>query len=102
MDHQEKMDLCNKVAKKLADEGKLIEGGFAAMKIMSIPADASDAQVRDMRVAFFAGAQHLFGSLMGIMEAGNEATDNDLSRMDQISNELDNFITEYKKSRRAN
>jgi hypothetical protein len=50
-----------------------------------------------MRWVFFAGAQHLFGSIMGIMDPGEEPTDADLRRMDQIDVELKTFIAEFKK-----
>jgi hypothetical protein len=39
------------VLKKLSDEGRLIEGGFQAMRIECISADASQEQVAEMRIA---------------------------------------------------
>lgn len=81
----------DEVTKKLIDEGKLLEAGFAALRIVGIPENASDAQVRDMRNSYFAGAQHLFASLMSVLEAGQEATEKDLERVTLIFRELEAF-----------
>jgi len=56
----------DEVTKKLVDEGKIIEAGWVSLKIMSIPDDAPQVQLDEMRMAFFAGAQHLFGSMISI------------------------------------
>jgi len=47
-----------------------------------------------MRKAFFMGAQHLYASIMGILEPGAEPTDKDLDRMGLIHNELEAFRME--------
>jgi hypothetical protein len=88
------------LTKKLVDDGMIIEGGFASLRILSIPPDASDIQVHDMRMAFFAGAHHLFASIMSVLDAGTEPTDADLRRIDLISAELDRFIEVFKAERR--
>lgn len=76
----------------LTNEGKLIEAGWVAFEQFVLPKDAGAAQRRDMRAAFFAGAQHLFASVITIMDEDREPTDADLHKMDMISAELDNFI----------
>jgi hypothetical protein len=81
-------DLVTGVAKKLADDGKLIEAGWVGLKF-AIPKDAPQVQVDEMRLAFMAGAQHLFASIMGILDPGEEPTDADLRKMDLIAAELD-------------
>jgi hypothetical protein len=83
------------VAKEFTDKDLLIEAGFASLKVMALPPDAPEIQVREMRMAFFAGAQHLFGSLMGILDPGEEPTDDDLKRLDLIDKELQAFIQEF-------
>jgi hypothetical protein len=83
--------------KKLADEGRIIEGGFQAMRIAVIPPNAPQAQVDEMRLAYMAGAQHLFSSILGILDpSGGEPTERDMVRMTLISNELDVFAQEMK------
>ena len=45
--------------------------------------------------AFFGGAQHLFGSIMSILDPGHEPTERDMRRMDLIAHELEAFIHEF-------
>jgi hypothetical protein len=82
-------DLVAGVANKLADDGRLIEAGWVGLKLAAIPKDAPQVQVDEMRLAFMAGAQHLFASIMGILDPGEEPTDADLRKMDLIAAELD-------------
>jgi hypothetical protein len=80
---------------KLIAEGKLIEAGWIAMKAMAIPPDAPDYQLEEMRNAFFAGAQHLFGSLMNLFDPEGEPTDEDVRKVEKINDELNVFITDF-------
>jgi hypothetical protein len=53
-----------------------------------------------MRLAFMAGAQHLFGSIAGgtsVLDEDQEPTEGDLRRMDLIDQELRGFIEEFKR-----
>lgn len=87
----------DQICRELTDQGKLIEAGWKSYELLVIPVDASTVQRNETRIAFFAGAQHLFGSIVGILEPGDaEPTENDLRRMDAINKELDRFIAEYK------
>ena len=74
--------------------GKIIEVGFAVLRLSVIAPDAPQAQVDDMRMAFMAGAQHLWGSIMTVLEPGNEPSDADMRRMGLISDELDAYAKE--------
>jgi hypothetical protein len=82
------------LAKELANRGKLIEAGWVIFKGLTIPPDASEIQIREMRLAFMAGSQHLFASIMGVLDPGEEPTDADLRRMDFIHQELEIFRKE--------
>jgi hypothetical protein len=94
----DKDELVREVTKKLIEEGKLIEAGFAAMKIMTLSnIDVPPGQIRDMRVAFFAGAHHVLASIMTTLDPGEEPTDADMNRIDLIHKELDEFIEEFKR-----
>jgi hypothetical protein len=77
--------------KDLTDKGKLIEAGFAIFAHYVMPKDVSPLQMSEMRLAFMAGAEHLFSSIMSILDPGSEPTDADLRRMDIISRELDEW-----------
>lgn len=92
MDELQKQALLEKVSRQLIDEGRLIEAGWQAFRAMTIPPHASDTQLREMRKAFFIGAQHLFASIMTMMEPGKEETPADLARMGHISAELARFM----------
>lgn len=85
----------NKLMKKASDDGRLIEVGWLSLRLASMAPDAPQLQIDEMRNSFFAGAQHLFGSIMNMLEPGSEPTDADLRRMDLIHHELQAFITIY-------
>jgi hypothetical protein len=94
----DKNKLVREVIKKLIEEGKLIEAGFAAMNAMAMPPNAGPDQVNDMRTAFFAGAHHVFNSITSTLDPGEEPTDADMKRIDLIAKELDQFIVEFKRT----
>ena len=58
------------VCRELADQGKLLEVGWLSLRYGVMSADASTVQVDEMRMAFFAGAQHLFASLVTMLDPG--------------------------------
>jgi hypothetical protein len=89
-------ELVEKMTKDLVDQGKIIEAGFEAMRIVSMHKEAPEYQIRDMRMAFFAGAQHLWSSVMSILEPGAEPTEKDLKRMNLIHEELQEWVQQMK------
>ena len=89
-------DLRN-LEKRLIDAGKLIEAGWISLRIAAVSPDAGQVQLDEMRLAFFAGAQHLFGSIMRALDPDEEPTDADFRRMDQIYAELQTFLVEFRK-----
>lgn len=85
------------ITKALTDEGFIIEAGWQSLRLMTLGPDASERQLDDLRNAFFAGAQHIFFSIMTMLEPGEEGTDNDLRRLSQINNELERFLADFSK-----
>lgn len=83
--------------RELVDKGKLIEAGFVGLRLAAIPEDAGKTQLEEMRNAFFAGAQHLFASIMDVLDDDREPTNADLARMGLIQAELDVFIRDFSK-----
>ena len=83
------------VLEKLAAEGKVIGGGWAAFELMTLQ-NASELQKREMRTAFFAGAQHLWSSIFAVMDSDREPTEEDMRRMSLIDAELRKFYDEMK------
>lgn len=87
----------DEMTKHLVDNGKIIEAGWEGLRLMSIPPDAPQVQITEMRNAFFAGASHLFSSIMNMLDPGKEATEADTRRLDLISKELAEFIEDFKR-----
>lgn len=84
-------DLITATTRRLMDDGKIIEAGWQVYRMTVLPKDASAIQISETRLAFFAGAQHLFGSIMTALDPGPDETAADMRRMEQISAELDAF-----------
>jgi hypothetical protein len=84
-------DMAERLSKGLTDEGKIIEGGWLGYRALVIPKDASPVHIDECRKAFFCGADHLFASIMTILDPGAEPTDKDLERMSLIQQELEAF-----------
>jgi len=84
------------VTQVYVDRGLIIEAGWASLKLLSIPENAPQVQIDEMRAAFFCGASHLFSSIMTVLDPDGEASDKDLERMSLIQEELDRFLRDYK------
>jgi len=84
------------LSRRLADEGKLLEAGWMSYRAMVLDPKAPPLQLEECRIAFFAGAQHLFGSVMTVLDPGEEPTDADMKRMSLINVELEKFIADFK------
>lgn len=85
---KEQEQFAHDVTKALIDRGKLIEAGWEIFRIHVIPKDAPQVQVDEMQLAFMAGADHVYSSIMNMLDPGSEPTDADLKRMDQIDSEI--------------
>jgi hypothetical protein len=86
-----------RLQRELAEQGMLIEAGWISLRLAVLGDTTTPEQLRDMRMAYFAGAQHLFGAIATIMEPGEEPTEADLTRMDRINAELTAFLDELKR-----
>lgn len=69
-----------------AENGQLIETGWQAFKAAMLP--EGDISEETVKLAYLAGAEHLFMSIMAIMDAEEEPTANDMDRMDKIGAEV--------------
>jgi len=84
-----------RLERELIDQGKLIEAGWVGLRLAAIPDDASATQLEEMRNAFFAGGQHLFASIMSMLDPGEEPTAADMERLEKIDGELRDFIEKF-------
>ena len=64
-----------------------------------LPRDASNTQIVETRRAFYAGAQTLLAIMALMLDPGEEATEADLKKMDDIAAELDEFAADVKRGR---
>lgn len=90
----DRLKALEELAKRLADEGKLVEAGWIAMRNLCIPPDAPQSMVEAMRYSYMAGAQHLFASMFSMLDPGIEDTGDDLRRMEMIADEMNAFSQE--------
>lgn len=90
-------EVIKQISIKLADEGKLMEVGWLSLRLACDLHDAPPDQLREMRMAFFAGAQHVFHTIMTIMDDDHEPTNDDMRRVSLINDELTAFIAEFEK-----
>jgi hypothetical protein len=88
--------IADEVCKKLAAEGKLVAAGWMGYRLAVMQPDAPSWQVDECRMAFMAGSQHLFASIMTFLDSGDDATEADLRKMDLIDQELKAFSREIK------
>src|SRR5690349_14435852 len=84
-------ELHDKIARGLADRGMLVQAGFAAFAGTPILEGKTEAQRHELLVVYMSGAQHVWGSIMGMLDAGDEITEADMRRMDSIRKELDRW-----------
>lgn len=84
-----------RLCRDLTEKGLLIEAGWVSLRLAAIPLDAPSQQLDEMRTAFFAGAQHLFSSIMVGLDPGEEPTEADLGRIKKIDDELQDFIADF-------
>jgi len=82
------------LARDWADKGKLVEGGWRAMRQLLLPnmlhLTKEDFEATARKI-FFLGADHVFASIIGMMEPGREETDADMRRMTNLQEELAAF-----------
>ncbi|PHR91080.1 MAG: hypothetical protein COA69_13590 [Robiginitomaculum sp.] len=81
---------------KLIESGKPIAGGWLLFVKVADLDEHSKAQRKEMHQAYFTGAQHTFAMMMHGLSDGEEITETDLKRMDNIANELAEFAAEMK------
>jgi hypothetical protein len=85
----------DEASKIFADQGRLIEAGWASYRVFVVAPDAGEEQLRQLRMAFMSGAQHLWGAFHSFLDPGDEATERDLKRMDLIDAELRKVASEF-------
>ena len=83
------------LTKRLTDNGRLVEAGFVGFRATMSP-DVPEAQIDDMRIAFYAGAAHIFRSVGAMMDDGAEPSDTEIERMGKLNAEIERFEQWFK------
>lgn len=93
--------MARKLTEKAAGEGLVMELGWRSTETMLLPKETTDAARKVMRDVFYLGAQHLWGSVMSFLQAGDdtEATIQDMARMSLVDIELKAFLEDFIKRR---
>jgi hypothetical protein len=91
---QAKERLTREITSRLADDGRLIEAGWRMAIVVLGWSGRPGPELRDLRLAYLSGAQHLWSSVMTVLDEDRELTDRDLARMSLIADELDAFARE--------
>jgi hypothetical protein len=64
-----------------------------------LPRDASATQKREMRRAFYAGAQGILHGVISVLAADHEPTESDMQIMQDLERELSDFADMVKNGR---
>jgi hypothetical protein len=89
-------ELVARLTREAGDSGQILQLGWLAFQKILIPEGSPANQVTSMRIAFYAGAEFLFASIMTILEPGQEPTARDLERMERIFVEIEAFREEIR------
>ena len=84
-------EVAAKVTEELTDHGRLVEAGWVSYRLMVMDDAAPQIQREECKMAFFAGAHHVLNSLAIIMDEDREPTERDVTRLQKIHAELEEF-----------
>lgn len=76
-----------------------VETAWLTYRHLVMPADAVPVQIQECRRAFYAGAQMLLTELLAMVSPGDECTEEDLQKMDQVQTELEQFSLDVSEGR---
>jgi hypothetical protein len=68
-----------------------LAASWASFEAGALPVMVGDVQRREMRRAFYAGAAGMLGTIMDMLDPGDDATEADLDNMDKLHAEIVRF-----------
>jgi hypothetical protein len=86
-------EIVDEMSKSFMDKGQFVLAGWTGYKLLALPKGSSPEQEKEAMIAFYAGAQHTFGSIVTCI--GDYDDDDDkksIERLDKIRDELCEFI----------
>lgn len=96
MDKELFVKMVTELSKQAADKGRAIELGWLGLRLAAYNPSLPEDTVATYREAFFAGASHLFSTMVTVMDSDREPTLQDLRRVELIQHELEEFNEEFK------
>ena len=72
---------------------KRIERQWLLFRALIVSKGAGPNQIEGSRVAFYAGAGAMWGQIFSLLDSEAEATEGDLVKLDELQQELDEFIS---------
>lgn len=85
----------DRVTRLFTERGEIIDAGWHGYRLAVMSPDAPQVQLDECRMAFFAGCQHLFSSMMSVLDPSDEPTESDLRMLANIHAELKSFIAVF-------
>jgi len=85
-----------RLTKDLADKGLLLAAGWQSYRLMTFGPDSPVKEQDAQKFAFYAGAQHVFASMLNMLDEDHEPTDADMARMTHLNQELKEFELQFK------
>jgi hypothetical protein len=76
-----------------------LAGSWASFETAALPVVTGAVQRREMRRAYYAGAAGMLGTIMDMLDPGDDATEGDLDRMDALHDEILRFGEDLKAGR---
>jgi hypothetical protein len=81
-------EVAERLVRRLADEGLLIEAGWQTYRLLFLKLPPHEPR-DDLKEAYLVGAEHVFASIINMLDPGIEETEADISRMDALHTELE-------------
>ncbi len=96
MNNPDLKELADRFAREATLRGEIVRAGWIGYNLLVLNKNAPAIQRAECEMAFFSGAQHLFGSIMQVLDADKDPTESDLKMMANIHAELQAFIATFK------
>jgi hypothetical protein len=88
-------EMAQEVTRELMEQGLIIEAGWRALELLWL-LNPTPVEREELRCAFYAGAMHVFRSIMCGLDDGMDETDDDMEKMANMHRELSCFEREFR------
>jgi hypothetical protein len=88
-------EIAQEVTRELMQQGLIIEAGWRGLELLWL-LHPTPVEREELRCAFYAGALHVYSSIMCGLDDGSDETDDDMQKMANIHRELSRFEDEFR------